>query len=188
MALTEKDLLAKAPVIKKTKTLNPLGAIFYSLVLGGSHTLIYNSFINSKYSIGIGIVGVFLLIIASLFILVASILSTKIVLFTIIIDKSKSISAQIALQIVYFYIGFIPIYGFSIVYFQKTIELWQIFVISLVVVIFYSLIIMFNFRLMKKDKAKISDLKETFYQPMKPLLISLNLLVTIIVTAILFAF
>ena len=71
MTLTEKDLLTKAPAIKKPRTLNPLGAILYALIMGGGHTLFYNSFVRTKYVFGIGFVGIFLVVVGALFLLLA---------------------------------------------------------------------------------------------------------------------
>ena len=181
MTISEKDLLTK-PVIKKPKTLNPLGAIFFAGFLGGSHALILNSFMKHVLNVGLGILGIILLIISTVFVIASISLSAKISLFMVKLETTKTISAQIALQIMYFYIGFLPIYGFAIVYFEKSLDLWKILIVTLVVLIMFSTLLYFNIRIMKKDEAKISDLKKSFYQPKKIYLILLCCLIPAIAT------
>lgn len=184
MVITEKDLLNKAPVIKKPKTLNPLGAIILAALLGGGQALIRNSFVRHKIPVGLGILGVILVIISIFFVLAAVSLSAKTVLFTAKIESSKTIYTQIALQIMFFYIGFLPIYGFSIVYFDKTLALWKILSITLSILITFAAILYVNINIMQRDGAKLGDLKKPFYQPKKLVIIVLSSFIPIIATVV----
>ncbi len=184
MVITEKDLLNKAPVIKKPKTLNPLGAIILAALLGGGQALIRNSFVRHKIPVGLGILGVILVIISIFFVLAAVSLSAKTVLFTAKIESSKTIYTQIALQIMFFYIGFLPIYGFSIVYFDKTLALWEILSITLSILITFAAILYVNINIMQRDEAKLGDLKKPFYQPKKLVIIVLSSFIPIIATVV----
>ncbi len=181
MVISEKDLLTK-PVIKKPKTLNPLGAIFFAGLLGGGQALILNSFVKHTIHVGMGALGIILLVISTIFVIIAVSLSAKISLFMVKLEPTKTITAQYALQIMYFYIGFLPIYGFSIVYFEKSLALWKILIVTLLVLISFSIILYFNIILMKKDEARISDLKEPLYQPKKIILIAACCLITALAT------
>ncbi|MCE7739354.1 MAG: hypothetical protein GPJ50_08245 [Candidatus Heimdallarchaeota archaeon] len=184
MVITEKDLLNKAPVIKKPKTLNPLGAIILAALLGGGQALIRNSFVRHKIPVGSGVLGVILVIISIFFVLAAVSLSAKTVLFTAKIESSKTIYTQIALQIMFFYIGFLPIYGFSIVYFDKTLALWKILSITLSILITFAAILYVNINIMQRDEAKLGDLKKPFYQPKKLVIIVLSSFIPIIATVV----
>lgn len=184
MVITEKDLLNKAPVIKKPKTLNPLGAIILAALLGGGQALIRNSFVRHKIPVGSGVLGVILVIISIFFVLAAVSLSAKTVLFTAKIESSKTIYTQIALQIMFFYIGFLPIYGFSIVYFDKTLALWKILSITLSILITFAAILYVNINIMQRDGAKLGDLKKPFYQPKKLVIIVLSSFIPIIATVV----
>ncbi|MCE7747626.1 MAG: hypothetical protein GPJ51_04470 [Candidatus Heimdallarchaeota archaeon] len=184
MVISEKDLLAKAPIIKKPKTLNPFGAIILAALLGGGQALIRNSFVKHRIHVGLGVLGIILIIISIFFLYVAVSLSAKTALFTTKIEPSKTIYAQIALQIMFFYIGFLPIYGFSIVYFDKTLALWKILSIAFSILIFFAAILYLNVKIMQKDEAKLGDLKKPFYQPKKLVIIVLSSFIPIIATLV----
>jgi len=184
VVISERDLLTRAPVIKKPKTLNPLGAIIFAALLGGGQALIRNSFVRHRINVGLGVLGVILVTISIVFVLAAVSLSAKIALFTAKIESSKTIYAQIALQIMFFYIGFLPIYGFSIVYFDKILALWKILSITLSILILFAAILYFNIKIMQKDEAKLSDLKKLFYQPKKIVIIVLSSFIPIIATVV----
>ncbi len=176
MALSEKDLLSK-PVVKKPKTLNPLGAIFFAGFLGGSQALILNSFAKHILHVGLGALGIILLVLSTVFVIAAVSLSAKISMFMVKLEPTKTISAQFALQIMYFYIGFLPVYGFAIVYFEKSLAFWKILIVTVVVLVMFAALLYFNIFTMKKDEARLADLKKPFYQPKKILFITLSFLI-----------
>jgi hypothetical protein len=181
VVVTEKDLLTK-PVVKKPKTLNPLGAIFFAGFIGGGHALILNGFIKHTINIGLGALGVILVLFSTIFAIVAISLSAKIALFMAKFEPTKTVYAQYALQIMYFYIGFVPIYGFSIVYFEKSLALWKILIITLLVLVTFASLLYLNIRILQNDKARLSDLKKLFYQPKKIIVIALSFLVPALAT------
>ena len=188
MALTEKDLISKAPVIKKPRTLNPLGAIICGLVLGIGHTLIYSSLVRIRYYRYFSIFGFLLVALSALVLIISITLTAKSILFTIKIDKRKTLSAQVVLQILLFYLGFTPVYGFSLVYFEGKIEFWAIMVNAVIVVVLYAIALIVNVMLIMREKASLGHLKQFFYQPMKLLIICFGIIISSIVTAVIFLY
>ena len=188
MSISAKDIAPTAPAIKKPKTLNPLGAIICGLSLGGGHTLIYGSLLRTEFASYISVFG-FLLVVLSMFvILVALNLTTKSILFTLKIEKEKTLAAQSIFQVLLFYLGFTPIYGFSIVYFEGTIEFWEIFVNTVVLIVLFTLALYFNLWLMQKENPSLGHLKQLMYQPKKPIIICICILISAVVTTLLVAF
>ncbi|MCE7740836.1 MAG: hypothetical protein GOP50_00130 [Candidatus Heimdallarchaeota archaeon] len=188
MALTEEDLISKTPTIKKPKTLNPLGAVIFGLLLGIGHTLIYSSLLRIRYYWYFSIFGFLLIALSVLVIIVVISLTSKSILFTLKIEKVKTPPALSVLQILLFYLGFVPIYGFSIMYLEQTIEFWEIMVTTAIVVVLFALALLLNIFLIKKEKASLGHLKKFFYQPKKLLLIGIGIMISSIVTAIIFLF
>ena len=188
MVLTDKDLVPKTPIIKKPRTFNPLGAIFFGLFLGIGHTLIYLSLIRKTYLWYFSIFGFILVILAAFFVLANISITAKSIVFLLKLDKSKTLLAQLFLQILVFYLGFLPIYGFIIVYLEQKIALWQILVTTVVAVVLFSLALIFNIYQIQKVKATLGDLKKLLYQPKRPLIICISVIVVVIVTAIVFVF
>ncbi len=188
MSFTEKDLIPTTPVIKKPKTLNPLGAVVYGLLLGSGHTLIYSSLLRIRYYRYFSVFG-FLLVALSVLVIIATIsLTTRSILFTLKIEKNKTLPAQTIMQILLFYLGFTPIYGFSIMYLEQTIEFWEIMVNSVVVTVLFAGVLLLNILLMQREKPSLGHLKHHFYQPKKILIICIGTIISSIVTAVIFLF
>ncbi|NPD88078.1 MAG: hypothetical protein HGN29_05120 [Asgard group archaeon] len=185
MVLTDKDIATK-PIIKKPRTFNPLGGVFTGLFLGLGHALLDKSFIKNNEGIGIGILGILLIILSVAPGLAAISLSPKFALFNTIAEKSKNIIAQIIFQILIFYVGFLPIYGFAVVYTTRGFELWKLLVLGAIQVILIAVLFLINFRFLMKEKPSISNLQKPLFQPNKILLISLSFLPSVISTLILF--
>lgn len=194
MVLTEKDLVPTKPIIKKPRTFNPLGAASSGLLVGAGHFLINNSFLEKTSHFALGILGIILLIVSVITIMVVSTLSTKYAIFITKIEVSKTISSQIAIQIVYFYIGFMPIYGFAVVFGSavrevgealiSSVEFWKIGVASTLMIILFAIIIVINLNFFQKEKRSLGDLKEIFYQPNKLLFTIMCTLPTLVSTLI----
>jgi hypothetical protein len=188
LSISAKDLATTAPVIKKPKTLNPLGAVIYGLAIGGGHTLIYASLLRDVYKPYISVFG-FLLVGLSMFIVLVTLsLTTKSILFTLKIDKARTLAAQYVFQVLLFYLGFTPIYGFSIVYFEKTIEFWEIFLNTAIVVVLFAVALYLSIWLMKKENPSLGHLKQLMYQPKKLIIIGICITISAVATAVLFAF
>ena len=181
MVLTERDLVPTTPIIKKPRTFNPLGAAFSGLLVGVGHFLINNSFLEKTSHIALGILGIFLLLLSIGSIMAVVNLSTKYALFTTKVEAAKTIPSQIAIQIVYFYIGFMPIYGFVVVFgsvvrevgdtLLSTVEFWKIGVVSVIVIVLFAVSILLNLNLFQKEKRSLGELKELLFQPNKLLFI-----------------
>jgi len=188
LALLGEDIAPKAPIIKKPKTLNPLGAVVYAFLLGLGHTYVYSSLVKLRYYRYFSIFG-FLLIGLSIFVIIVVIsLTAKSILFTLKIERNKTLAAQTILQILLFYLGFTPIYGFSIAYFEKTIEFWEIFINIIVIAVLFALALFANIILIQKENPSLGHLKKPLYQPKKLILIGIGIIISSISTAIIFLF
>ena len=185
MVLTDKDLAPK-PIIKKPKTFNPLGGVFAGLFLGLSHALMNNSFIKQNVGIGIGVLGILLIFLSIASGLVSVSLSPKFALFNTKIEKSRTIPAQMSLQIILFYIGFLPPYGFALVYTTRDFELWRLLVLGAVYVVLTALLFILNIRILLLENPSIGHLQKPFWQPKKVLLILLSFIPSAISTMFLF--
>ena len=194
MVLTEKDLVPTTPVIKKPKTFNPLGAAFSGLIIGIGHFLINNSFLEKTSHIALGAFGIFLLILAVVSLMAVVSLSTKYALFVAKVEPSKTITNLFALQIVYFYIGYMPIYGFTIVFGSavrevgetliSSVEFWKIGVTSIIVIVLFTVAIIFNLYIFQKEKRSLGYLKELLFQPDKLYLIIMCTLPVLVSTLV----
>ncbi len=192
MVLTERDLVPTKPIIKNPKTFNPLGAAAAGLVVGIGHFLINNSFLEKTSHYGFGILGIFLLILSIPTIMAVVSLSTKYAIFITKVETSKTIQNQFALQIMYFYIGFMPIYGFAVVFgaavrnveetIIATVEFWKIGAASVIIIALYTVIMIINLNLFQKEKRSLGDLKELLFQPNKLLFIMMCILPTLVST------
>jgi hypothetical protein len=185
LVLTDKDISSK-PIIKKPRTFNPLGAVFAALFLGIGHGLLDKSFIKANVGIGRGVLGIILIILSVAPGLVAISLSPKFAFFNFIVDKSKNLIAQILFQIILFYVGFLPIYGFSIVYTTRGFDLWRLLTLGVIHIILVSFLFLLNFRFITEEKPSIGHLQKPFYQPRKILVIALSFVPSIISTLVLF--
>ncbi len=185
MVLTDKDISTK-PIIKKPRTFNPLGGVFTGLFLGIGHALLIKSFIKNNIGIGRGVLGILLIILSVAPSLVAISLSAKFAIFNTIIEKSRNIVAQITFQIILFYVGFLPIYGFAIVYTTGNFELWKLLVLGSIQVVLVASLFLVNFRFLTKEKPSVRNLQKPLFQPNKILLILLSFLPSAISTVVLF--
>jgi len=188
MSLTAKDLGPSAPTIRKPRTLNPLGAVIYGLLLGIGHTLIYSSLLRIRYYRYYSIFGFILVAVSAAVIVVAITLTSKYILFTLKLEKEKTFPAQTIYQILLFYLGFTPAYGLSIIYLEQTIEVWEVFVNTGVVVALFALTLYANILLMKRENPSLGHLKKMMFQPLKLVLISIGIIISSIVTALLVVF
>ena len=189
MSFTEKDhLVPTTPTIKKPKTLNPLGAVVYGLLLSIGHYLIYASLLRVGLYAYFSVFGFLLAALSVPVIIVALNLTTKSILFTYKLDKRKTLPAQTILQILLFYIGFTPIYGFGIMYLETTIEFWEIMVNSVIVSTLFGGFLILNIFLMNKEKPSLGHLKQLLYQPKKILIVCIGISISAIVTAVIIFF
>jgi len=178
VVLTEKDFPSK-PIIRKPRTFNPLGGVFFALTLGGAHILLNNSLVEKNLPIGFSIFGFLLIIIGMFFTLVASSLSSKYAIFITRIDKARNLLAQTIYQILLFYMGFVPIYGFTIVY-GAVVSINKIIFAALAVVLIFSIIIGINTKILLREKVSLGYLQQITFQPNKLILILLSTLPSII--------
>jgi hypothetical protein len=185
LVLTDKDLGTK-PIIKKPRTFNPLGGIFTGLFLGIGHALLTKSFIRNNVGVGMGVLGIILVVLSVAPGLAAITLSPKFALFNTIVEQSRNIIAQITFQIIIFYVGFLPIYGFAMVYTVANLELWMILVLGAIQVVITAALLLVNLRILKTEKPSIGHLQKPLYQPNKLLIILLSFLPSAISTLILF--
>ena len=194
MVLTERDLVPTKPIIKKPKTFNPLGAIFAGLFIGIGHFLINNSFLTQDANPALGGLGIFFLVLSIPIIMLVISLSTKHTLFITRIETTKSISSQSALQIMNFYIGFMPIYGFTVAFgsavrnvddtLLSTVEFYRIGVVSAIIIVLVASVLILNMQFFQKEKVSLGDLKQFLFQPKKIIFSILCLLITLISTII----
>ena len=184
MVLTDKDIRTK-PIIKKPRTFNPLGAVFSGLFLGISHSLISKSFIENNAPVGMGVLAIFLILFAIATTIVALSLSTKFAIFNTKIEKTKTISAQTALQIVLFYVGFIPFYGFSVVYIPSSIEFTELIIAGVLFIIIFAGLVVFNINIISKVNPSIGNLQKPFFQPKRILIILLSFFPSVLSTVLL---
>ncbi|MHA1201667.1 MAG: hypothetical protein ACTSQ4_04005 [Candidatus Heimdallarchaeaceae archaeon] len=189
MVLTDKDFATKKPIVKKPRTLNPLGAVLIGLSMGGGQALIYKSFIDTSINVGFSALGIFLLVLAATFLLATLSLLGKYVSFTVKLEGKDKKSIQTALQIMYFYIGFIPIYGFTLVYSISSgyLDFWKILIAMGVFVVFFAVETFFVISIFYKKEIGLGDLKEPFFQPELFIMI-LICIVTVTISTILLVF
>jgi len=216
LVLTDKDFATKKLVTKKPKTFNPLGAILIGLSMGGGQALIYKSFIDTiiiksgvsalspidvlevytrtyidttTINVGDVVLGIFLTLLAATLLLATLSLSGKYVSFNVKLEGENKRSIQTALQIMYFYIGFIPIYGFTLVYTisSGSLDFWKILIVMGVFVAFVAAEIFFVISLFYKKEISLRELKEPFFQP-KLIIMILICVVTVAISTILLVF
>jgi len=184
LVLTEKDLMTK-PIIKRPRTFNPLGAMLTGILMGIGHGLINNGFIKQITHFGLGILGIFLLILSAASILAAMSLSAKNVVFNSRIEEFRKLEAQIIFQIILFYLGFFPLYGFSFIFLTSGVDFWKIIVLSLSVVIIFAIIIVYDIKILNIKEIKLADLREIFFQPQRILFIVLSFIPSLLSTILL---
>ncbi len=189
MVLTDKDFATKKPVIIKPKTLNPLGAVLIGVSMGSGQALIYKSFIDTTINVGFSALGIFLTLLAATFLLATLSLSGKYVSFIVKLEGEKKKSIQTALQIMYFYIGFIPIYGFTLVYTisSGSLDFWKILIVMGVFVLFIAIEIFFVISIFYKKEISLRELKEPFFQP-ELIIMIIICVVTVAISTILLIF
>jgi hypothetical protein len=189
LVLTDKDFATKKPIVKKPRTLNPLGAVLIGLSMGGGQALIYKSFIDTTINVGFSALGIFLTLLAATFLLATLSLSGKYVSFIVKLEGENKKSIQTAIQIMYFYIGFIPIYGFTLVYSisSGSLDFWKILITMGVFIIFFTAEIFFVISVFNKKEISLVDLKEPFFQPELIIIIIISV-VTIAISTILIVF
>ncbi len=189
MVLTDKDFATKKPVVKKPKTFNPLGAILIGLSMGGGQALIYKSFIDDSINVGFSVLGVFLTLLAAIFLLATLSLSGKYVSFIVKLEGEHKKSIQTCLQVMYFYIGFIPIYGFTLVYSVSSgsLDFWKILIVMGVFIVFFATEIFYVISLFDKKEINLVELKEPFFQPNLIIMILICVL-TVAISTILLVF
>lgn len=189
MVLTDKDFATKKPIIVKPKTLNPLGGVLVGLSMAGGQALIYNSFIDATINVGFSALGIFLTLLAATLLLATLSLSGKYVSFNVKLEGENKKSIQTAMQIMYFYIGFIPIYGFTLVYSIKSgsLDFWKILIVMGVFVIFVTAEILFVISIFYKKEISLRELKKSFFQPELIIMIVICI-VTVAISTILLVF
>jgi hypothetical protein len=189
LVLTDKDFATKKPIVRKPKTLNPLGAVLVGLSMGGGQALIYNSFIDASINVGFSALGIFLTLLAATILLATLSLTGKYVSFVVKLEGKHKKSIQTGLQIMYFYIGFIPIYGFTLVYSigSGTLDFWKILIVMGVFVLFFAAELFYVISLFYKKEINLGELKEPFFQPELILMIIICVL-TVAISTILLVF
>ncbi len=189
MVLTDKDFATKKPIVRKPRTLNPLGGVLVGLSIGGGQALIYKSFIDNTINVGFSALGIFLILLAATFLLATLSLSGKYVSFIVKLEGKNKKSIQTALQIMYFYIGFIPIYGFTLVYSisSGSLDFWKILIVMGVFIAFIAAEIFFVISLFYKKEIGLGELKEPFFQP-ELIIMILICIATVTISTILLVF
>ena len=184
MVITDKDLLTKKPVVKKPRTFNPLGAIAFGLSLAFGQSLLYKSFIDKTINPGFSALGIFLLLISIAAMLGTLSVSGKYAVFMIKLDGQEKQLIQTALQIMYFYIGFIPVYGFTLVYSVTTgsLDFWKIIIFMIIVIVLFVPAIIYQIRKFNVKEITLNDLRELFFQPNKVIVILISFIPTAIST------
>lgn len=185
MVLTEKDLMTK-PIIKRPKTLNPLGAIITGIFMGIGHGLINNSLIKKTTHFALGILGVFLIILSVASILAAISLSAKTAVFNSRIEEHRKLEAQTIFQIMLFYLGYFPLYGFALIFLTSGVDFWKILVLSLSVVSVFAILFIYDIKILSDKEIKLADLREMLFQPQRILFILLSFIPSVISTILLF--
>ncbi len=185
MVLTEKDLITK-PIIKRPKTFNPLGAMLTGILMGIGHGLINNSLIKKNTHFGLGILGFFLIIISVASILAAISLSAKTAVFNSRIEEHRKLEAQAIFQVMLFYLGYFPLYGFSLIFLTSGVDFWKIIVLSLSVVVVFTLLFIYDIKILNVKEIKYADLREMLFQPQRILFILLSFIPSVISTILLF--
>ncbi|MBY9000897.1 MAG: hypothetical protein KGD64_08295 [Candidatus Heimdallarchaeota archaeon] len=189
MVISAKDLVTKKPVISKPRTLNPLGAVIIALSMGGGQALIYKSFIDNTLNKGFSALGFFLLLLASASLLATLSIAGKYVSFMVKFEGEQKKTVQTALQIMYFYIGFIPIFGFTLVYSitSGTLEFWKILVVMGVFILFFAFEMFYVITIFYRREISLIELREPFFQPQLPLMIIISLL-SVAISSVLLVF
>ena len=189
MVLTDKDFATKKPIVRKPRTLNPLGGVLIGLSMGGGQALIYKSFIDTTINIGFSALGIFLTLLAATFLLATLSLSGKYVSFIVKLEGENKKSIQTTMQIMYFYIGFIPIYGCTLVYSIQSgsLDFWKILVVMGVFIVFIAAEIFFVISLFYKKEIGLGDLKDPFFQP-ELIIMILICITTVAISTILLVF
>ncbi len=189
MVLTDKDFATKKPVVKKPKTLNPMGAVLIGLSMGGGQALIYNSFIDTSINVGFSALGIFLTLLAATILLATLSLAGKYVSFMVKLEGKHKKSIQTALQIMYFYIGFIPIYGLTLVFSisSGSLDFWKILIVMGVFIVYFAVEMFYVISLFYRKEIKLAELKESFFQPNLIIMIIICVL-TVAISTILLVF
>ena len=185
MVLTEKDLMAK-PIIKRPRTFNPFGAILTGFLIGIGHGLINNSLVKKNTHFALGILGFFLIILSVVSILAAISLSAKTAVFNSRIEQHRKLVAQATFQVMLFYLGYFPLYGFSLIFLTSGVDLWKIMVLSLSVVGVFTIIFLYDIKILNIKEIKLADLREMFFQPQRIFFILLSFIPSVISTILLF--
>jgi hypothetical protein len=185
LVLTEKDLISK-PIIKRPKTFNPLGAILTGILMGIGHGLINNSLVKKTTHFALGILGFFLIILAVASILAVISLSAKTAIFNSRLEEHRKLEAQAIFQVMIFYLGYFPLYGFSLIFLTSGVEFWKMIVLSLSVVSIFSIIFVYDIKILNIKEIKLADLREMFFQPQRILFILLSFIPSVISTILLF--
>jgi len=169
MTLSDKDLIAKT-VVRKPKTFNPLGGIFVGLFSAGGHVLIMKSVFDNTLNNWFIILGILFIVIAIAGNYPVLSLSAKHAVFNMKYDKTKKFPTQFAQQLVLYYFGFLPAYGFTVAYSLTSLEFWQITVLALISILLVSIGLYFNIKLMNQMEVEFNHLLQITYQPMKLIL------------------
>jgi len=186
VVLTEKDLIPTKPIIKKPPSFNPLGAIVVGLTLGATHALLYASLWIKTINVAFSIFGFLLLpaVIIALYFQVS--LTAKYSVFVLKIEENKTKSALITREILLAYIGFVPSYGFMIVYSVRGLKLETLLITMGAYVILFGLMLYINFEKLVKKKVSLGYLLQWKYYINKGVLVGTATGTVVILTLIFF--
>ncbi|MCK4845495.1 MAG: hypothetical protein KAS95_07465 [Candidatus Heimdallarchaeota archaeon] len=166
MTSTDKDMIGKT-VVRKPKTFNPLGGIFVGLFSAGGHVLIVKSVIDNTLNNWFIILGILFIVLAIAGNYTVLSLSAKYTAFNMKYDKTKNFPTQFAQQLVLYYLGFLPAYGFAVAYSLTSLEFWQITVLALLCILLVSIGLYFNIKIMNQKEIEFGHLLQITYQPKK---------------------
>jgi hypothetical protein len=174
------------PIIKRPRTFNPLGAMLTGILMGIGHGLINNSLVKKNTHFALGILGFFLIILSVASILAAISLSAKTAVFNSRIEEHRKLEAQAIFQVMLFYLGYFPLYGFSLIFLTSGVEFWKMIVLSVSVVVIFTVIFLYDIKILNVKEIKFVDLREMLFQPQRILFIILSFIPSVISTILLF--
>ncbi|MHA1687506.1 MAG: hypothetical protein ACTSYD_14075 [Candidatus Heimdallarchaeaceae archaeon] len=181
MVLTAKDLVSTKPILKKPKTFNPLGGICTGLLLGGAHSLLAHTIVVKDIAIGFLTFSIILQILSLISFYATISLSGKYSSFILRTSSPpKQFQSMLAEQILMFYIGFVPSYGFTLSYSIQGLDFKKIVAVLIIIMVGFFAGLYYNTKLMKKKEVRLGHLLQLMFQVKKGIFLLLS---GIIVTA-----
>ena len=186
LVLTEKDLLPSKPIIKKPRSFNPIGAIVTGIILASAHTILYRSFWGKDIHVGFSVFGFLLLMLAIIGMYFLISLSAKYIAFVLKVEQHRTKSALIMEQALLAYLGFVPSYGFLLVYSTQGISMYTLLITIGTFILLFTAILYRDFEWLVKNKISLGYLLQWKYYPNIRLLAGISMLIVFAVTGTFF--